>query len=328
MWSPSCRVRLLAAGLVAAGTLFTVQGSSSAVTSPWPGLPDDPDATGWFGTAQTGITEAARAKQWVRVPLAMMAVGFNLKTQGVGTLPDGREFLSRLATTNDAWLVSPAGSARNYGDAPPIKVRTVAFGSIPVTATIAVSQRRDANGVPVPIRATTVITRFTDNSQYVAPALVNDAFAVRVTDVAVDGVDLDIGDDCHAVSLAPFTIHSESYTVPGSFQGNVDDPAYFDPTKNFLGQDGGTLTGTIDIPAFTGCGTASGDDVSRLLTASVSGAGNPMTVRLGATGCFTTVKGVTLPPGPGADTPAKANCQDSGSTYTPSVPDPLPLPTR
>jgi hypothetical protein len=36
---------------------------------------------------------------------------------------------------------------------------------------------------------------------------------------------------------------------------------------------GGQLTGTVEIPQFTGCGTG-GDDLDRLLTASISGPGN------------------------------------------------------
>ncbi|MHC8563862.1 hypothetical protein ACW23B_24965 [Streptomyces albidoflavus] len=37
---------------------------------------------------------------------------------------------------------------------------------------------------------------------------------------------------------------------------------------------GGPLTSEVTIPAFTGCGTDDGEDLNRLLTASISGPGN------------------------------------------------------
>jgi hypothetical protein len=54
-----------------------------------------------------------------------------------------------------------------------------------------------------------------------------------------------------------------------------------DPNAFFSPEWGGTLNGTIDIPPFTGCTTASGDDLSALMTLSASGPDNPVSARIG-----------------------------------------------
>lgn len=317
---------LLAAGAVLAGTLVATQGGSQAdTTSPWPGLPlpEGKSANGgWLGAAQTGLTEAVTAKQWVRVPLTIEAVAANFVTIRGGTGP-----LGPLAETYNVflsgWFVSPAGSKQHYGIAAPITVRTVAFGSIPVEATISVSQRLGPDGLPVPFVTETPELQYADGSGdlTVEPVVVKDSFDVGVTKLSVDGVDLGLTGRCRTVSPAPIHLSSEGFTIP---KGVGDGP--FDPAKNFYGVKAGTLAGTIDIPAFSRCTTKSGDDVSRLLSASVSGRGNPLTLRVGNTTCMTIVNNVSVPPGPGDDTPAKAHCDPD--VTPPAVPPEYPYPSR
>lgn len=317
---------LLAAGAVLAGTLVATQGGSQAdTTSPWPGLPlpEGKSANGgWLGAAQTGLTEAVTAKQWVRLPLTIDAMAANFVTGNGGTGP-----LGPVASFNNvfvsAWFVSPAGSKQHYGIAPPITVRTVAFGSIPVVATISVRQRLASDGLPLPFTTETPERVYADGSGdlTVDPVVVKDAFDVKVTKLSVDGVGLILTGPCVTAHPAPIDVSSEGFTIPRSVG---DGP--FDPTKNFYGVKGGTLAGTIDIPAFHGCTTNSGDDVSRLLTASVSGSGNPLTLRVGNTSCMTIVKNVSVPPGPGDDTPAKAHCDPD--VTPPAIPPAYSYPAR
>ncbi|MFE9852069.1 DUF6801 domain-containing protein [Streptomyces sp. NPDC005576] len=81
--------------------------------------------------------------------------------------------------------------------------------------------------------------------------------SMRLYDVKVNGVPLDVGPACR-------TAHPYKVVLRGDFtSGN--------PYLNVL--DGGPLNGTVDLPAFSGCGTG-GEDLDALFTASISGPGN------------------------------------------------------
>jgi hypothetical protein len=76
---------------------------------------------------------------------------------------------------------------------------------------------------------------------------------VRISNVLVDQVPLNVGPNCH--SAVPMHLNlvglSPKYTL---FQG-------------------GPLNGTVTVPPFTGCGTG-GDNLDPLLTGMISGPGN------------------------------------------------------
>ncbi|MDG4865179.1 hypothetical protein P8605_44225, partial [Streptomyces sp. T-3] len=80
---------------------------------------------------------------------------------------------------------------------------------------------------------------------------------LRLHDVRVNGVPLDVGPRCRT-SRPIDTRLTGSYPVTS----------------------GGLLEGVLDIPPFTGCG-ANGEDLDPLLTATVSGPGNPLKIRQG-----------------------------------------------
>ncbi|WP_329125822.1 DUF6801 domain-containing protein [Streptomyces sp. NBC_01465] len=86
---------------------------------------------------------------------------------------------------------------------------------------------------------------------------------LRVYDVKVNGVPLDVGPNCR--SSKPFPV-----VLSGLF------PKY---ANVFLG---GPMEGTVDIPGFSGCGTG-GEDLDPLFTASLSGPGNLISVVQGNT---------------------------------------------
>ncbi|MFI0367725.1 hypothetical protein ACH35V_07585 [Actinomadura sp. 1N219] len=79
---------------------------------------------------------------------------------------------------------------------------------------------------------------------------------VQVAGVTVNGTPIAVGDECSAGPM-PLTV--------SSYLGNERIGA-----NNFT--DGGTYTGHVEVPAFSGCGE--GEDLSPLLTATTSGAGN------------------------------------------------------
>ncbi|RNL64842.1 hypothetical protein EFK50_02300 [Nocardioides marmoriginsengisoli] len=286
----------------------------------------------WGGVAQTGMAGSVRAKQWARIPLAMLAINAVVDPEA-GTDAAGRIAIPYSAL---AFFVSPQGSEHPYGESPLIPVRTVAFGTIPVEATLQLVQRRDDQNVPVPIAidAKDGIPA-TGTGSFADPAVLDAQVGLRVRSLKVDGVDLRLRSTCAPRTWARLQLTSKYWEGPGT--NGTEQMEAFDTDHSFMGGPGGTLTGTLDIPAFANCRTAAGDDVSRILTATIAGPGNPVTARLGIAVCFTTGPDWMIrPPGPGDTTPEKANCLGDGRVQHPipanpkivTVPDPLPFPNH
>ncbi|MGI5169519.1 DUF6801 domain-containing protein [Spirillospora sp. CA-253888] len=126
---------------------------------------------------------------------------------------------------------------------------TLQFGFMPVTAKMELTQvdapaRMDGSMVPGGGFTVTARTRMT----------------IRLHDVRVNGTRLDVGPRCRSVRPAEITLTGGT-------------PEY----KSIL--LGGPLRGVYTIPPFTGCGV--GEDLSPLLTASVSGPGNAIKMMQG-----------------------------------------------
>ena len=301
----------------------------------------------WYGTSQVGLTGSKVAKQWTKIPLTMLAANalFYYKTHpGQGEVPPGEMINTEFGYLVRAFLVSPKGSKDDYGDSAPIKVRTVAFGSIPVEVTLQVSQERDAAGLPKPL-----VYRPHDYSieppagrpDLVSQVVIDEArleanLNVRVTRVVVDGVDVGLGDSCQTGSGARLEASSEELKADEYLEPPPDgSPGWleyrFDPAKYLYGIYGGTMSGTVDIPPFSGCSTRSGDDVSPLLTSALSEEGNPVSLRIGALGCNVFDENfnlVPIPPGTNRPDDPKAMCNPSTTPNQKivTVPKPFDIP--
>jgi hypothetical protein len=160
---------------------------------------------------------------------------------------------------------------------PPVTATFLAFGFMPVSATIHLTQI-----TPGPI----VAVAYQDVGP---PPLINRAsvppytavsavtMSAELTDVKVNGVPLDVGSDCHAGPVYTPELDNE-LGLPGTLVlagGNaIGDPLpqYGQP------QFGGALAALVTIPPFTGCEAPDGEDLDPLLSASVSGAGNYLKV--------------------------------------------------
>ncbi|MFE4692386.1 DUF6801 domain-containing protein [Streptomyces sp. NPDC056749] len=81
-------------------------------------------------------------------------------------------------------------------------------------------------------------------------------FMLRLYDVKVNGVPLDVGDNCR--TSRPFELGLAGL---GTWKDNVLD--------GYTLAEGGELTGSVTIPPFSGCGTD--EDLDNLFTASLSG---------------------------------------------------------
>jgi hypothetical protein len=315
------RRKLLGRGAMAVlllATLMTTAQSSQA--DEWyPGLPDASFGT-WVSSSQGGISYARRAKQWFRTPAAMTTAEF-----AIGQEPDD---ISKQWIRAEAYFVSPTGAPGNYGYLEPMTVRSVGFGLMPVEATVQISQRRTGTH-PVPVK---VLMRTNYYSSTGGPlwdrisfpsTVIEDSMNVRILSVRVDGVDLGLNGDCRTATPAPVTMRTPAYDRP--VENEVEWYRTNDPATYYHPQYGGQLTGSITIPPFTGCTTEAGDDLSRLMTLSVSGADNPVSARTGWP-CEFYVDGAPAPAPPGASSPklgGKAGGRASG--WMDSCPGPKPF---
>lgn len=289
--------RLAVSALVLAG--LGVQNSSAAEDPRYPGLPDFSSTSGdWVSPQGTGLTYADRAQQWVRLPPVYLGT-FNRFAK---TRTDNRcQLYTPYSMTEEyhatAFFLSSSGAPEPWGYVGPFTVRTVAFGSIPVEASIELRQPRDDENLPIgieikqknglycagksPYPDIAVPGGVTRNSHY-DPASVDGQVEVGVTALKVDGVDVDLRGTCRTSKPGALALTSREYFTmsPDNLEPGVQTtPENFMTTPYLNIANGGLLFGTADIPPFAGCVTATGEDVSQLLTATVSGPGNPVSMR-------------------------------------------------
>ncbi len=293
------------------GTLDSCNGSDDYV-----------NAGSFLNFPQVGLAGSVKAKQWTQVPLTMVSASVLFYYYDhPGRAQPGDKIAQEWWYEIRAFFNSPRGSRDNYGDSAPIPVRTVAFGSIPVQATLQVSQQRDGAGLPVPLRFRPHDYRVDRGlgsgfTSVVEKSTLSAKVRVRVKKLVVDGVDVGLGQDCSTAGLNDLTLSSKQLEVD-TLDDNAPIPELerqFDPTEYQYGIYGGTLRGSIDIGAFAKCSTASGDDISPLLTSALSEADNPVAVRIGATNCqlYDDVgNGGPIPPGVNDPEDPRAGCNPS-----------------
>lgn len=269
--------------------------ATSSADGPRPGLPRHAGAGAWLSVAQGGASKVTRAEQWARVPMQVSTV-FNV-TEPIPLPPGDPRQQHRLAT-NWIYLMAEEGAAHPYGLSAPFSVHTVAFGTIPVTATLRLAQRRAPSGLPVPL----MVYAYDDFYSPPPPGWraglrihdtdVTDRLELQVESITIDGHDLEITDDCRTREPARLTLHGNGF-INGSPE--VNDDALWE-SGHFAPGRGGLLSGTVDVPAFVDCRTPNGEDVSALLTATASGPDNAVTLHASGP---STACGSATPPHPG-----------------------------
>lgn len=323
-------------GLLGASVAMLILGTQDvgrANEGPYPGLPEHGGSGGWVGAPQGGITQAMKARQWGQIPMQAVAVfaGNNALPPYPPDDPQDRWLTQEF--TNYIYLVGEPGAEHNYGISPRFSVRTVAFGAIPVEATLQLIQRRE-NGFPVPIVATAETIRY--NVPSGAPptvlsgpilntdTIIEDDVTVRVTRLAVDGVNLGLGSACRTTDPGALSLLGKGFWFNKEGVDEGVDTAKPWLTGHYTPAAGGLVAGDVDIPAFSGCVTSGGEDVSRLLTTAVSGPDNPVRLNVGAPGCNYPLPPPAAglgPPPPGATTPEAAGCLPA---YMPPM---IPIPS-
>ncbi len=145
----------------------------------------------------------------------------------------------------------------NYGELtyhglhefPPSRATFLAFGFMPVSAVLHLNQIGTLNAVAIGPYSEPACTHSCPTITTVSSYLY-----IRITNVTVNGVPLNAGAGC---GTAPFDA-----IVTGT---SASKPPY-------SVTEGGPVTGTIDIPPFTGCGVA--ENLNPVFTASISGPHN------------------------------------------------------
>jgi hypothetical protein len=141
------------------------------------------------------------------------------------------------------------------GEFPPATATFLAFGFMPVSATMHLTQAGSIHG-------TADTTQATGQHTLITTTLAG-RMSIRLSGVKVNGVPLAAGADCH--TTAPET---DNFTLVGSGDNSTIPPTGYTVAR------GGPLTGTTTIGAFAGCRAENGEDLNPLFTAPLSGPNN------------------------------------------------------
>lgn len=238
------------------------------------------------------IYKACRAEtHGALIPASTFIAGYADARKQNGALPVGFPDLATAVTSN---------SQEGFGGAPPVTVNGLqytcsivelqldyhglaelppstatflAFGFMPVTATIHLIQTR-----PGPVEA--IVYQPVANHASVPPftAVSTAVISLQLTDVKVNGAPLDVGSNCRTKGPVSTPELDTELGLPGTvvLAGGdaIGDPLPLYGQANF----GGALAGIATIPPLINCVTAAGENLDALLTASVSGAGNYLKV--------------------------------------------------
>ncbi|MBO2447968.1 hypothetical protein J4573_12765 [Actinomadura barringtoniae] len=216
------------------------------------------------------------------IPFCIRASGFaNVKKLG-GANPIGAETLLRRGVVN----ISPQNRKENYQqqqgyfitDTTPSKATLLGFGFMPTMATATMEQVRP----PAPYKGSLLTGNLrSDIASGIGGAPLPEgrpeetwgsAFvSVRAGETSVNGTPVQLGSHC---GTSPTQLNI--YTLTGKLGQRVD-----------LTQ-GSTVTANVGLPAFSGCGI--GEDLSPLLTASISGSDNAVQLEAAPWCQFSTVR--------------------------------------
>ncbi|MFF0682556.1 DUF6801 domain-containing protein [Streptomyces tendae] len=150
---------------------------------------------------------------------------------------------------------------------PPFEATFLSFDFAPVKATMVLEQ---TGPMRIDSRMKIRLSDFTT----ITDTYVRAPLFLHVLDLEVNGTPLDVGSGCRTeTSLTskdpdPANFPGDHLVLYGRGEQVIGLPA-----TGYLLLSGGALSGEATIPAFTGCGS-DGEDLDRLLTASVSGPGN------------------------------------------------------
>lgn len=260
-------LRRLAVLGVALLAIVITAGGSQALPYPdpppagWPTLPPLPPGQQFYNIGYLyagGLAGAPKAQTTVRQSIQLQyapQINFSKIYQGHNT-----QFILAYP-----FPLSPAGHPDQFGDFAPIAVKTLAFGALPITLNLYVSLVRE-NGRPVTLSLTQADYQDQTGPHSVIPPTLSGKVNIRIDNVAVDGVPLDVGPSCQTAQPATLNATANAWYNPAVRPDppSATNPAYFSVYA------GGYLIGTVDSPAFSGCRNGS-ENLDALFTENLSG---------------------------------------------------------
>ncbi|MEV0026024.1 DUF6801 domain-containing protein [Streptomyces atroolivaceus] len=195
----------------------------------------------------TGYANVAKLKGATKFPLACARI-----TQGESRVVPEGEFLH--VYQDSAVDLDHEGKPQ----LPPASGTFLTFGFMPTTATLEMTQippRTNPDGTRVPNIKSDLAINIAEGSTKAVTAVTLELM-LRLRDVEVNGVPLDVGDNCR--TSKPFTLRLEGHmTLKDGVQ------------VGYTLATGGELTGAVTLPPFSGCGAD--EDLDNIFTASLSG---------------------------------------------------------
>lgn len=204
--------------------------------------------------------------------------------------PDEFGLVQYVLSDLTALSVTPDGKLDEVGVLPSVRVNLLAFGSLPATATISLAMTRSGGevtpwAVHVWAPGSSDIPGCANGTDFYR-AMVEGQADVRIHDLEIDGVPVDLGPNCQTERPVDLRLWGEEgyqalrtgnlAQYDGLATGTripLDSPYYFEHNGRGLIPDS---TG-VDIPPFVGC-ASEGDDLSSIVTAMASGPNNPVRV--------------------------------------------------
>lgn len=242
-------------------------------------LPKPPPGPGW---TPLGLTVDRSVQEVKRAKLAFNVHPFRGLAWIQATPHPITGYEDALA---EVYVTSPGKRADRFGQFDPVNVKMLAFGTIPTTATVHISQlRKDGKVVPFELKlrfSTNPVkpphplpcsqpTQATNQCSYSYAPQLTGKVDVRVDNVKIDQVPVDVGPNCHTATPATLTM-----TADAGFYSVSISPPYVPDGMYLPFFVGGTLHGPVDVPAFSGCQNG-GDDLSPVVTAMVAGPDNEL----------------------------------------------------
>ncbi|MFI6638223.1 DUF6801 domain-containing protein [Streptomyces sp. NPDC050504] len=144
---------------------------------------------------------------------------------------------------------------------PPATATFLTFGFMPTTAKMEMTQLPPGvgeDGNPLYNIRSDMRMQLRPSVKYTTKTTITLKLSLRLYDVEVNGVPLDVGPNCR--SDRPFTLELTG----------LADSTNPDKSNQYKLSDGGVLTGSVTVPPFSGCASGS-DDLDKIFTAAISG---------------------------------------------------------
>lgn len=274
-------VIVAAACLLAGGVLTGAQAMRPVHGAPQPhpqaslDLPKPPPGKGWTGlglSVDNSVQAVKRAK-----------LRFNVKPFRAFTwlqaIPTGTGFEDATA---EIYVTDP-DEVDKFGEFAPVDIKLLAFGTIPASATVHISQiRRGGKVVPLEVKLHFSTQPVVDQPSglpcsaskscfYTDSPHLSGLVDVRIDNVKIDQVPVDVGPNCHTATPATMSL-----TAASGYYSLTTKPPYIPDGMYLPFFVGGTLHGPVDVPDFTGCRNGA-DNLSPVISAMASGPDNQLT---------------------------------------------------